>query len=202
MTFKLDSGGNIPSDGKPHKTIIFQDDYPCKFTHVVIPRLVSFAYLQANVKNNINYATLLSGTANIFRDQIFVGTTQLENIAPGQEFNLNLGIDEGLKVVRELVERNVDKKLMSNQRRITYAYRLILTNLLKAEVSLLVTEQLPVSRNEQIKVKLIRSTPQIQMGEMGVLEWLVTIPPKEELEIYYQFNVEHPAELRVMGLDI
>ncbi len=202
VTFKLDSGGNIPSDGKPHKTIIFQDDYPCKFTHVVIPRLVSFAYLQANVKNNINYATLLSGTANIFRDQIFVGTTQLENIAPGQEFNLNLGIDEGLKVVRELVERNVDKKLMSNQRRITYAYRLILTNLLKVEVSLLVTEQLPVSRNEQIKVKLIRSTPQIQMGEMGVLEWLVTIPPKEELEIYYQFNVEHPAELRVMGLDI
>ena len=113
-----------------------------------------------------------------------------------------MGIDEGLKVARDLVERNVDKKLMSNQRRITYAYRLILTNLLKAEVSLLVTEQLPVSRNEQIKVKLIRSTPQIQIGEMGVLEWLVTIPPKEELEIYYQFTVEHPAELRVMGLDI
>jgi uncharacterized protein (TIGR02231 family) len=76
--------------------------------------------------------TLLPGKANIFRDNIFVGTTQLENIAPGQEFKLNLGIDEGLKIERDLVERQVDKKLIGNQRRITYSYRLIITNLLNS----------------------------------------------------------------------
>jgi uncharacterized protein (TIGR02231 family) len=167
-----------------------------------MPHLVSFAYLQATVKNNPNGATLLPGKANIFRDNVFVGTTGLENIAPGQEFKLNLGIDEGLKIERDLVERLVDKRLISNQRRITYSYRLIITNLLDKEVNLKLTEQLPVSRNEQIKVRLSRSNPQIQLGEMGILEWLLTLPAQEQREIYYQFNVEHPPDLMVVGLDI
>ncbi|WP_373525747.1 mucoidy inhibitor MuiA family protein [Nostoc sp.] len=202
VTFKLNSGGNIPSDGAPHKTTIFNDDYPCNFDYVAMPRLVSFAYLQANVKNSPNGATLLPGKANIFRDNVFIGTTQLENIAPGQEFKLNLGIDEGLKIERDLVERLVDKRLISNQRRITCSYRLIITNLLDKEINLKLTEQLPVSRNEQIKVRLNRSNPQIQLGEMGILEWQLTLPPQERREIYYQFNVEHPPELMVVGLDI
>ncbi|MCW5312660.1 mucoidy inhibitor MuiA family protein [Nostoc sp. KVJ3] len=202
VTFKLNGGGNIPSDGAPHKTTIFNDDYPCNFDYLAMPRLVSFAYLQANVKNNPNGATLLPGKANIFRNNVFIGTTQLENIAPGQEFKLNLGIDEGLKIERDLVERLVDKRLISNQRRITYSYRLIITNLLDKEVNLKVAEQLPVSRNEQIKVRLSRSNPQIQLGEMGILEWQLTLPGQEKREIYYQFNIEHPPELMVVGLDI
>ncbi|MEH1929813.1 mucoidy inhibitor MuiA family protein [Nostoc sp.] len=202
VTFKLNGGGNIPSDGAPHKTTIFNDDYPCSFDYVAMPRLVSFAYLQANVTNSPNGATLLPGKANIFRDNVFIGTTQLDNIAPGQEFKLNLGIDEGLKIERDLVERVVDKRLISNQRRITYTYRLIITNLLDKEVNLKLTEQLPVSRNEQIKVRLSRSNPQIQLGEMGILEWQLTLPPQERREVYYQFNVEHPPELTVVGLDI
>ncbi|XZF60581.1 MAG: mucoidy inhibitor MuiA family protein [Gloeotrichia echinulata DVL01] len=202
VTFKLNGGGNIPSDGTPHKTTIFNDDYPSYFDYVAMPRLVSFAYLQANVKNSSNGATLLPGKANIFRDNVFVGTTKLENIAPGQEFKLNLGIDEGLKIERDLVERQVDKKLMSNQRRITYGYRLIITNLLNQETKLKLTEQLPVSRNEQIKVRLTRSSPQIQLGELGILEWVLTLPPQEKREVYYQFTVEHPPDLTVIGLDI
>jgi len=202
VTFKLNGGGNIPSDGAPHKTTIFNDDYPCKFDYAAMPRLVSFAYLQANVKNSPSGATLLPGKANIFRNNVFIGATGLDNIAPGQEFKLNLGIDEGLKIERDLVERLVDKKLIGNQRRINYSYRLIITNLLDKAASLQVTEQLPVSRNEQIKVRLIRSNPQIQLGEMGVLEWQLTLAPQERREIYYQFNVEHPPELTVVGLDI
>jgi uncharacterized protein (TIGR02231 family) len=202
VTFKLNGGGNIPSDGTPHKTTIFNDDYPCDFQYVAIPRLVSFAYLEANVKNSPNGATLLAGTANIFRDDLFVGTTELENIAPGQEFELNLGIDEGLKIERDLVERQVDKKLIGNQRRITYAYRLVVTNLLNQETLLKLTEQLPISRNEQIKVRLNRSNPQIPLSEMGILEWRLPIPAQEKQELHYQFTVEHPPELTVTGLDI
>ncbi|MDZ8184446.1 MAG: mucoidy inhibitor MuiA family protein [Nostoc sp. ChiSLP02] len=202
VTFKVNGGGNIPSDGAPHKTTIFNDDYPCNFDYVAMPRLVSFAYLQGNVKNSPNGATLLPGKANIFRNDVFIGATRLENIAPGQEFKLNLGIDEGLKIERDLVERIVDKRLMSNQRRITYSYRLIITNLFDGQANLKVTEQLPVSRNEQIKVRLIRTNPQIQLGEMGVLEWQLTLAPQEPQEIYYQYNVEHPPELTVIGLDI
>jgi len=201
-TFKLSSGGNIPSDGAPHKTTIFHDDFPCSFEYVAVPRSLSFAYLQANVKNSTSGVTLLPGKANIFRDNTFVGITQLENVAPGQEFTLNLGIDEGLKIERNLVERQVDKKLIGNNRKITYGYQIVITNLQNQEANLKLTEQLPVSRNEQIKVRLSRSNPQIQLGEMGILEWAFTLPAHAIREIYYQFTVEHPPELTVVGLDV
>jgi hypothetical protein len=59
-----------------------------------------------------------------------------------------------------------------------------------------------VSRNEQIKVRLTRSNPQIQLGEMGILEWDLVLGAQEQQELYYQFTVEHPPELTVLGLDI
>ncbi len=202
VTFQVSGGNNIPSDGAPHKITIFNDNYPFQLQYIAIPRLVSFAYLQAKVTNSSTGATLLPGTANIFRDNTFVGTTQLENIAPNQEFELNLGIDEGLKIERDLVERQVDKKLLGSQRRVTYAYRLKVTNLLERAVNLKITEQLPVSRNEQIKVRLNRSNPQIQLGEMGVLEWAIALLPQSQQELSYQFTVEHPPDITVIGLDM
>ncbi|HLP91632.1 MAG TPA: mucoidy inhibitor MuiA family protein [Nostocaceae cyanobacterium] len=202
VTFKLNHKADIPSNNSPHKTNILYDDYPCKLEYVAMPKLVSFAYLQANIKNRPDGATFLPGTANIFRDDVFVGKTQLENIAPGQEFKLNLGIDESLKIERELVERQVDKKFMGNQRKITFAYRLFITNLINQPANLKLTDQLPVSRNEKIKVKLIRINPQISLGEMNILEWDLTIPAEGKQEIYYQFTVEYPPELQIVGLDI
>ncbi|MBD2358807.1 mucoidy inhibitor MuiA family protein [Tolypothrix sp. FACHB-123] len=202
VTFKLNGNGNIPSDGAPHKTTIFNDDYPSSCDYIAIPRLVTFAYLQAKVKNSVNGATLLPGKANVFRDNMFVGTNNLGHIAPGQEFKINLGIDEGLKIERDLVTRQVDKKMMSSQRRITYGYRLIITNLLDKEARLILTEQLPVSRNEQLKIRLTRTNPQIQLGEMGMLEWDLTLLAEEKREINYQFTVEYPPDLIVTGLDI
>ncbi|MEG3974499.1 mucoidy inhibitor MuiA family protein [Microcoleus sp. herbarium8] len=202
VSFQVGGNTNIPSDGTPHKVTIFNENYPSQLQYIAVPRLVSFAYLQAIVVNPLTGATLLPGKANIFRDNTFVGTVKLDNVSPGEEFKLNLGIDEGLKIDRELVERHVDKKLIGNQRRTSYAYRLIVTNLQQLPVNLTLKEQLPVSRNEQIKVRLSVTNPKIVAGEMGMLEWIMSLPPQAKQELDYQFVVEHPPDLTVIGLDI
>jgi uncharacterized protein (TIGR02231 family) len=202
VSFQVGGNTKIPSDGTPHKVMVFRENYPFKPEYIAVPRLVSFAYLQAVVVNPLTGATLLPGKANIFRDNSFVGTVQLENISPGQEYKVNLGIDERLKIERELVERQVDKKLIGQQRRMSYAYRLNVTNLQQVQVHLTLQEQLPVSRNEQIKVRLTLTNPKIVAGEMGLLEWIMSLQPQAKQELYYQFVVEHPPELTVIGLDI
>ncbi|MBW4695906.1 MAG: mucoidy inhibitor MuiA family protein [Lyngbya sp. HA4199-MV5] len=202
VTFAIDGNSNIPGDGGFHKSTIFNDDYPAQLTYIAMPKLVSFAYLQAVVSNPSDGATLLPGQVNLFRDNCFVGSTALDHIAPGQEFNLNLGIDEGLKITRDLIERKVDKQLIGGQRRITYAYRLLVINLRDQPTTLRLTEQLPVSRSEQIKVRLNRTSPQIQLGEMGVLEWSLPLEPKDKQELSYQFTVEHSPALTVAGLEV
>jgi uncharacterized protein (TIGR02231 family) len=203
VTFQIDGNNNIPGDRSPHKITIFNHNYPCKMEYIAIPKLVSFAYLQAVVTNPEDGATLLPGQANIFRDEMFMGTTPLDNVAPGQQFKLNLGIDEGLKLERDLVDRKVDKRFMQDKRLITYAYRVLVTNLRDQEATLQLTEQLPVSRNERIKVRLTRSSPPIELGELGKLEWVLPLKPKATQEVTYQFTVEHPREIMtVVGLDV
>jgi uncharacterized protein (TIGR02231 family) len=202
VTFQLGGGGNIPSDGNPHKVTIFNDNFGCEFEYIAMPRLVSFAYLQTKAKNRPDGATLLPGKATVFRDDVFVGMSNLENIAPGQEFKLNLGVDEGIKIDRELSERQVDKTFLAGNRRITYAYRLSVTNLLNAVTHIQINDQIPHSRNEQIKVKLIKIAPQIQPGELGRLAWELDLPPNQKTEIYYQFSIEHPENIQVQGLDV
>jgi len=202
VSFQVGGNTKIPSDGTPHKVTIFSENYPFQPEYIAVPRLVSFAYLQAVVVNPLTGATLLPGKANIFRDNTFVGTVKLDNVSPGEEFKLNLGIDEGLKIERELVERQVDKKLIGQQRRMSYAYRLNVTNLHQVQVHLTLKEQLPVSRNEQIKVRSTLTNPKIVAGEMGLLEWIMSLPPQAKQELYYQFVVEHPPDLAVTGLDI
>ncbi len=202
VTFQLAGGGNIPSDGNSHKATILHDRYPCKLEYIAMPRLVSFAYLQAKAKNRPDGATLLPGKANIFRDDMFVGTTDLANIAPGQEFKLNLGVDEGIKIDRELIERQVDKKFIGGNRRITFAYRLTITNLLATPNRIHIEDQIPHSRNEQIKVKIVKISPQIQLGELGKLSWELDLPANAKTEIYYQFSIDHPDRLHIQGLNI
>jgi uncharacterized protein (TIGR02231 family) len=203
VTFQLGGGGgNIPSDGNPHKVTIFNDNFPCQFEYIAMPRLVSFAYLQAKAKNRTDGATLLPGKANIFRDDVFVGTSNLENIAPGQEFKLNLGIDEGIKIDRELSERQVDKTFLAGNRRITYAYRLSVTNLLNVPTQIQISDLIPHSRTEQIKVKLMKINPQIQLGELGRLVWNLDLPANKKTEITYQFSIEHPEGIQVQGLGV
>jgi uncharacterized protein (TIGR02231 family) len=202
VTFQLGGGGNIPSDGNPHKATIFNDNLPCQFEYIAMPRLVSFAYLQARAKNRADGAVLLPGSANIFRDDVFVGTSKLENIAPGQEFNLNLGIDEGIKIDRELSERQVDKTFLAGNRRITYAYRLKITNLLDRVNRIQINDQIPHSRTEQVKVKILKISPQIQPGELGRLVWELDLAANGRTELNYQFSIEHPEGVKVQGLDV
>jgi uncharacterized protein (TIGR02231 family) len=202
VTFQIGGSSNIPSDGNPHKATILNEPIPCQFTYLAMPRLVSFAYLQAKAKNRSDGATFLPGKANIFREQVFVGTTDLENIAPGQEFKINLGIDEALKLDRTLIERQADKKLLGSNRRITYAYRITVTNLSDRPIKLDLQDQIPHSRTDLIKIKLNKTTPSIPIGELGRLNWHLDLAANSKTEVYYQFAIEHPENAQITGLSL
>lgn len=196
VNFDVSNSLHIESGSAIHKTNIFTQDYPCHAEYIVMAQLTNLAYLQVTLTNPLNGVTLLPGQVNIFRDNTFMGTAQLQKTSPGQQFTLNLGIDEGLKVERNLVERQVDEC------RITYAYSIVITNLRDRQAEVRVIEQLPVSLNQQIKVNLTNSEPQNQMSEKGVLEWSITLLPQAEQKLYYQFTVDYPPEFKVIGLDI
>ncbi|GCE47010.1 uncharacterized protein (TIGR02231 family) [Thermosporothrix hazakensis] len=200
--FHIGHSVDIPSDGSPHKTTIVIDKYPCEFDYVCAPALEKVAHLRGTITNT-SASPLLAGQASIFLDGNYVGTTEIKLTAPGEQFRVFLGLDERLKVERKLTEANVEKGnlLQGDIRRLTYGYQITVQNYASTTRNIVVCDRLPVPQHERIKVRVTQlQPPPVERTKLELLTWKKALATDEKYTIDYRFVVEHPRDLRVVGL--
>ncbi|HVB20943.1 MAG TPA: mucoidy inhibitor MuiA family protein [Ktedonobacteraceae bacterium] len=202
LIFRAGRSVDIPSDNSPHKTTIARDNLPCSFDYVCAPVLEENVHLRATIVNTTD-RVLLSGDASIFLGGEYVGTTKVKMIAPTERFKIFLGIDDGIKVKRELTDRSVDKgsMLQAAIRRTTYAYRITVHNYARVRRNIVVRDHLPVSQHERIKVKVQNVLPlPHERTKLEILVWKFALLADAEQIIDYRFVVEHPQDVVITGL--
>ncbi|RYX86216.1 mucoidy inhibitor MuiA family protein [bacterium] len=199
VEFALPHRLGVPSDGQTHRVAIATREFPTKFDYFAVPKRVEVAYLRTTATNTSGLS-LLQGNVSIFRDGVFVGKANLKNTAPNAEFTLFLGPDEQVRAKREMTLRETDKNLLGSQKRVHFAYSIELQNLKARSVKVVVQDQIPVSRSENIKVKLRGSNPEATTGELGLLNWEQVLAPNEKRIIRFDFGVETPRETTIVGL--
>jgi len=202
LIFRIGRSVDIPSDNSPHKTTIAQDNLPCVFDYVSAPQIDEQVHLRASIENTTE-RVLLNGDANIFLSSEYVGTTRVKSTAPTEKFKVFLGIEDNIKVKRELIERNVEKgnALQGNIRRISYAYRISVRNYASVPRKVVIRDHLPVSQHERVKVKVQNVQPvPSERTKLELITWKFSLPTDGEQKIEYRFVVEHPQDVRVIGL--
>ena len=200
VTYQVSGAVTIPADGAPHKVAVARIDLEPELDYVTAPKLVEAVYRRAQVTNDSPY-TLLPGLANLFAGDEFIGATEFELVAPQGEIELYLGPDDRIKVERELKRREVDKKLIGDKRRLHYAYEITLENLLPTEAKVTLHDQIPVSRHEDVKVKLSSSEPEPkEQSKLNLLDWEFELDSSEKRVVGFGFTVEYPRAMRLTGL--
>jgi uncharacterized protein (TIGR02231 family) len=200
VTYRVARPIAVPADGSPHRTTITTFDLPAELDYITVPKLAEEAYLRATITNNSDFS-LLPGSAAIFHDADFVGTTALETIAPGATFEVQLGVDDRLTVERKLTEQSTAKALVGNTKRTLYAYQITLTSHLAVPARVTVYDQVPLSRHEEIKAKLQDATPRpTEQTGLNVLQWDLVLEPQAKRELQFSFLLEHPRNLRLVGI--
>lgn len=201
LTYHLGARADVPGNGDVRKVTVAAVELKPVLDYVSAPKLEEVCYRRAKVKNDSAYS-FLAGPAQLFEADTYLGTTALEFVAPNQEFELVLGADERLRVNRELEAREVEKAfIVGDRKRIRYAYSIELENLRDAPQTIHVRDQLPVPRDEQIKVKLESAEPRpSEHTHLNLLEWKMTVAPGAKPVIRFEFSVEFPRALDVMGL--
>ncbi len=202
LLFHAGRAADVPSDGAPHTITIARDDLPCAFDYVTAPIVDPVAHLRATITNQTE-RVLLPGRAHLFHGDAYVGVTMIEKIAPNEEFKLFVGIDDTIRVKRELQEKEVDKGtlLQTNLRRTTYTYRMKIRNYRQTPERITLRDRLPVAQHERIKVRVLDIRPQPdEHTRLDVLTWEFTLPPDQECVFEVRFSVEHPRDLTVTGL--
>jgi uncharacterized protein (TIGR02231 family) len=200
VTYHVPGAVTVPPDGEPHKVSVADFILPPELDYVSAPRLVEAAYRRAKVINDSPH-TMLPGAANLFAGDEFIGNTRLELTAAGGEILLYLGADDRITVEREMVRREVDKRLIGGKRRVRYGFEIHLENLLPQGVRLEVHDQFPVPRHEEIKVRLEKAAPEPdERAEMNMLMWGLELGAAEKITLRYDFSVEYPGDMTLHGL--
>src|SRR5262249_12980552 len=103
--------------------------------------------------------------------------------ASGERFQLSLGLEEALKVKRIVVEEvERDRGLFGSTRRHRYAYRFEVASYLQRPEELELSEQVPVSELDEIRVGLDGKTTagyELRPAD-GIITWRLRLRPGEQ----------------------
>jgi uncharacterized protein (TIGR02231 family) len=200
VTYVIPGSTSIPPDGDPHKVTVARFPLTPRMDYVSAPKLAQGVYRRVKVDNASPY-TLLAGDANIFIADEYIGTTPLELTAPQAEIELYLGNEDRIKVERDLKRRDVDKRFIGGKRHQVFGYEIKLENLLPVKTNLTLHDQFPVPRHEEIKVKLESADPKpSEQTELNLLKWEFSLEPKEKRTVRFDFSVESPQGMEIIGL--
>jgi uncharacterized protein (TIGR02231 family) len=201
-TYHIPRACSVAADNKPHKVSVILLDLTVDISYVSIPVLAARAYMKAMAKNTSQYQ-LLPGSINVFLDNIFLTQSSLKFTNPGEEFELYLGVDESIKVELKPAELVKGKTgIIKKTRTHDMKNWIVIKNTKTTPVKINVKDQLPLSNNEQIKVKL--NEPQVVKGnnafmidENNHLVWNITIEGGKETRLAYHYTIEYPAEKEI-----
>ncbi len=190
----------IPADGTPYKTMVAQFEVDAALDHLAVPVLALEAYARATVTNTTELL-LLPGPARVFHGGGFVGETSLDTVAAGEEFELQLGVDDQIRVQRQLRRRAMGKAMIGGTRTIDVAYEITVENHRPGPARVSVHDHIPVSSDADIRVRLREAAPAPSgQTDLGELTWDLVLDPGQDQVISYRFTVEYPAQLTVVGL--
>jgi uncharacterized protein (TIGR02231 family) len=152
--FDIATETTVPSDNTGHKVAIATIPLRPTFEYDTVPKQVQHAFLRAKVTNASRYP-LLEGSANVYLDQSYVTETRLASVAPQEEFSCSLGVDQSVRVVYKPLKRlREESGLLS--RTVTYTYHQVteLHNTRSEPATISLTDQLPRSEDEKLKVRV------------------------------------------------
>ncbi len=205
VVYQIPNTASIPSDNQPVRVAITTQTFPGQFRYSAVPKLSPHVYLKTKVTNTSEYA-FLPGPSNIYLDGSFVGKAPVDLVPPGKEFWTWLGIDQGVKVERKLLDRKEGEAgFFGGNKSLTYRYEFEIKNDKQMPIELVVWDQIPISQNDDIQVELIKpdyskDTPTLKMNSQKYIEWLYTLNPGQEVKTPFEFKVTWPEDMQVSGL--
>ncbi|WP_239124152.1 mucoidy inhibitor MuiA family protein [Rhizocola hellebori] len=189
----------VPADGSSHRTVVAQFELDAVLDHITAPVQAQEAILRATVRNTSSH-TLPDATAALFHEGDFVGSSHVEAWAPDEERELALGVDDRVRVERELVKRNASKATLGSTRRVDAEYQTTVANHSPRTIRLTVLDQLPVSRDGQITVKETLAKPDpAERSELGVITWKAELEMGARAQFHLGFRVESPKGVDLAG---
>lgn len=196
VEFQIDLKYTIRSNNKKHMVLIKNQDIDADFVYYTVPKLDESVYLVANI-TNLDELKLVPAQANIFFDGSYVGETYINPGVMDDTLSLSLGKDPNLIVERKFLKKKYKEKIIGSEVSKASEYVLRVKNNKSENIRLIIQDQVPITRNENIAIE-VNDIGKGKMNERtGLVEWEIKIKSGELVEVPLSYTVYHPKNMQI-----
>ncbi len=201
--FAVSGKSDIVADGAEHRVTLRRDTLKAELAYRVVPSVQEDAFALALTTAPAD-RPLLSGPMRVVAGGAYLGAFSVPETPPAAELRVPFGIDNRLKVKRTVLpQARSTEGFVGKDRQMVFAYRTSVENFRDVSVTVVVEERLPISQDERINVKVGDKTSAgyITLEDRpGIINWKLTLAPKEKKELTLEYSVRWPKEMQIPGL--
>ena len=185
--------------GSNGKAVVDLEDYSfdVDYVYYAAPKYSSDVFLIAHIDDWEKH-NLLPGTANLFLEGTFVGTTLINPNSTSDTMSLVLGKDKSIVAKREKIKDVSKRAVLGGKKRIDMGIQITVKNNKGKDIELILEDQVPTSNDERIEItikdisgaKLERGKG--KAGGTGKLTWKYTLKAGETKIHKIKYEVKHP----------
>ncbi|MES2780038.1 MAG: DUF4139 domain-containing protein, partial [Bacteroidota bacterium] len=192
IEFIVTSAYTIPSDNTPHQVDLTVNNLKAEYAYGAVPKIDKDAFVTAKVAGN-DLVNQVSGEANIYFDGTFVGKTFI-NGTTSDSMLISLGRDKRIQIQRLLLKDFSSKSFSGSAKKELNTWEISLRNTRKEPVTIIIEDQIPVSTDKEIEIKLLNNGGATFDETTGKLTWKLTLGAEQTQSLRFSFEVRYPKE--------
>lgn len=196
VIYELNYNQTILSQEKEQYVILDKKQIDAAYKYHTVPKLNNQVFLMASIKNwqNLN---LISGEANIYFEDNYIGKTNIASNYVKDEFPISLGVNERITVKRIKLEDKTSQKSFNSNKWETESFQISIRNNTKESIELEILDQLPISENSKILVKALEIGNGNFDEKTGSILWNRNIGSGNSEKISLSYEVKYPKEMQI-----
>ncbi len=191
--FEIKSKYSIPADDKPYVVEIEEHTLPATFEHFAVTKMDKGVFLLAKI-TGWEDLSLVDGYANIYFKGTYLGESLIKTRNVKDTLDLSLGRDEKVLVTRSKLKDYGSKQLIGGKLKETLTFELVAKNNRKSPVDIEIFDQVPISKNSEIEVKVLDISQAEYNAVTGEVKWRYKLQPGESKKMKISFSIKYPKD--------
>ncbi|MEI6879861.1 MAG: DUF4139 domain-containing protein [Bacteroidota bacterium] len=193
--FIVNTPYSIPSDNAPHSVDLNVLSLPADYIYQAVPKLDKDVFVTARVAAN-DLVNNLQGEANVYFDGTFTGNTYINSTAE-DTLTLSLGRDKRIQIERKKLKEFSSKSFFGSTKTESNTWEITIRNTRKEPVKIFLEDQVPVSTDKEIEVKITDAGNANIEDASGKLKWTFNIPAEQTQTAKFSFEVKYPKDKKI-----
>jgi len=178
----------IKSDGKPQIISLLNTQLQASYKYMAIPKMDKEAFLTAYLEG-WEKLSLIQGKTNVIYNNSIISQTII-NPSVVDTLIVSLGVDKRVTLERKKISDKSKDRIVGNTRERTIHMEITVKNQNQSEIQLVLKDQIPVSRAQDIKVSLEERSNAKHNEHTGELEWYLTLQANETRRVEFRYTIK------------